>query len=72
MSDTTDSTTHEEKLRRIGEIRAEAIEHTRIARRLAVQRRDLLRELLDDGVSQAEVARATGVTRQAVQKWLAC
>jgi DNA invertase Pin-like site-specific DNA recombinase len=66
------SATHEEAFRRLAEIRAQAIEHTRIARRLAVQRRDLIRELIDVGVSQAEVARAMDVSRQAVQKWLAC
>jgi DNA invertase Pin-like site-specific DNA recombinase len=72
MPTKTDSSTHDEAFRRLHEIRAEAIEHTRIARRLAVQRRDLLREMMAEGVSQAEVARAEGVSRQAVQKWLAC
>lgn len=72
MPTNTDSTSHDEAFRRLSEIRAEAIEHTRIARRLAVQRRDLLRELIGEGVSQAEIARAEGVSRQAVQKWLAC
>jgi len=72
VREATDATTHEEAFRRLREVRAEAIEHTRIARRLAVARRDLLRELIGEGVSQAEIARAMGVTRQAVQKWLAC
>jgi DNA-directed RNA polymerase specialized sigma24 family protein len=70
----TDSATptHEEAFRRLNEVRAEAIEHTRIARRLAVERRDMINELVGQGVSQAEIARAMGVTRQAVQKMLAC
>jgi DNA invertase Pin-like site-specific DNA recombinase len=57
-------------LQRIREVRAEAIEHTRLARALAVERRDLIRSLIDDGFSQADVARELGVTRQAIQKML--
>ncbi len=63
---------HEEAFRRIKEVRAQAIEHTIIARRLAVERRDLMRALIDQGVSQAEIARELEVSRQAVQKMLAC
>jgi len=63
---------HEEAFRRIKEVRAQAIEHTIIARRLAVERRDLMRALIDKGVSQAEIARELEVSRQAVQKMLAC
>jgi DNA invertase Pin-like site-specific DNA recombinase len=63
--------THDETFQRIKAVRAEAIEHTRIARRLAVERRTLMQTLLDDGVSQAEIARALGVSRQAVQKMMA-
>jgi DNA invertase Pin-like site-specific DNA recombinase len=62
---------HEETFRRIREVRDQAIEHTRAARRLAAQRRDLMQTLIDDGVSQAEIARELGVTRQAIQKMLA-
>jgi DNA invertase Pin-like site-specific DNA recombinase len=72
MPTDTASTAHEEAFRRLNEIRAQAIEHTRIARQLAAARRDLIRELIGQGVSQAEVARAMGVSRQAVQKMLAC
>jgi DNA invertase Pin-like site-specific DNA recombinase len=63
---------HAETMRRIREVRAEAIEHTRLARRLAAERRDLMMSLIDDGVSQAQIARDLGVTRQAIQKMLAC
>ena len=36
------------------------------------QRRDLIRSLIDEGFSQADIAREMGITRQAVQKMLAC
>lgn len=57
---------------RIKEVRAQAIEHTIAARRFATQRRELMESLIQDGVSQAEIARELGVTRQAIQKMLAC
>lgn len=63
---------HQAAFDRIREVRAQAIEHTRIARRLAIERRDLMQELLDDGVSQADIGRELGVSRQAIQKMLAC
>ena len=62
---------HEDVWARIKQVRAEAIEHTRQARRLAFERRDLMQRLVDDGVSQAEIARELGVTRQAIQKMMA-
>lgn len=65
-------TTHAETFRRLKEVRAQAIEHARLARQLAAERRDLMRGLIDAGVSQADVARELGVTRQAIQKMLAC
>jgi biotin operon repressor len=43
-----------------------------LARQLAVERRDLMLSLIDDRVSQAQIARELGVTRQAIQKMLAC
>jgi len=55
---------------RLKKVRAEAIEHTKIARRLAVERRDIMSGLIDEGYSQADIARELGVTRQAIQKML--
>lgn len=72
MARNESSSAHQETFRRIGEVRAEALEHTRIARQLARERRDLIRSLTDEGFSQAEIAREMGVTRQAVQQMLAC
>jgi DNA invertase Pin-like site-specific DNA recombinase len=63
---------HRETIQRIKEVRAQAIEHTRKARELAAERRDLIRQLLDDGWSRADVGRELGVSRQAIQKMLAC
>ena len=62
---------HTETFRQLKEVRAQAIAHTRLARELADVRRELIRNLIDDGVSQAEIARELGVTRQAIQKMLA-
>lgn len=62
---------HEQTFRRIKEVRAQAIEHTRQARKLAYERRDLMRVLIDDGLSQADIARELGVSRQAIQKMMA-
>ena len=61
----------QDTIRRLKEVRAEALKHFRIARDLARERRDLIRGLTDQGVSQAEIARELGVSRQAVQKMLA-
>jgi len=68
----TTAPSREETFARIKEVRAQAIEHTCIARRFAAERRDLMRSLMADGVSQADIARELGVSRQAVQKMLAC
>ena len=57
--------------RRLGEVRAAALEHARLARQLAAQRRELIDRLIAAGYSQADIAREMGVTRQAVQKMLA-
>ena len=43
-----------------------------LARRLAAERRDLIQGLIADGWSQADVGRELGVSRQAIQKMLAC
>ena len=58
-------------IRRLKEVRAEALRHFRIAQDLARERRDLIRRLTEEGVSQADIARELGVSRQAVQKMLA-
>jgi len=71
MSNPEPTPNHEEIFRRIKEVRAEAIEHTIAARRLSTERRDLMKELMKQGISQAEIARALGVSRQAIQKMLA-
>jgi DNA-directed RNA polymerase specialized sigma24 family protein len=63
---------HQEVFERLRQVRAEAIEHARKARQLAAQRRDLIRQLIGEGFSQADIARELGVTRQAIQKMLAC
>ena len=66
----TNKPDHDETFRRIKDVRAQAIEHTRQARRLALERRDLMQSLLDDGLSQADIARELGVSRQAIQKMM--
>lgn len=58
-------------LDRLRAVRDEALHHARLARELAAVRRDLLRQLTAAGLSQAEIARELGVSRQAVQKMLA-
>jgi DNA-binding transcriptional regulator LsrR (DeoR family) len=55
---------------RIKEVRAQAIHHARLARQLAAERRDLMQSLIAQGVTQSDVARELGVTRQAIQKML--
>jgi DNA invertase Pin-like site-specific DNA recombinase len=69
---TQHTTDHQQAFERLRQVRAEALEHARKARQLAAERRDLIRQLIDDGLSQADVARELGVTRQAIQKMLAC
>jgi len=63
---------HGPTLERIKEVRAQAIHHGRLAQQYAAERRDLMQSLIDQGVSQSDIARELGVTRQAVQKMLAC
>ncbi len=65
-------TDHQETFNRLREVRAEALEHARKARQLAAERRDIIRQLIGAGFSQADIARELGVTRQAIQKMLAC
>ena len=56
---------------KLKEVRAAALEHLRIARELARERRKLIDALLAEGFSQADLARELGVTRQAIQKMVA-
>jgi DNA-binding NarL/FixJ family response regulator len=63
---------HQDTFDRLRQVRAEAIEHTKKARQLAAERRDLIRQLIGEGLSQSDIARELGVTRQAIQKMLAC
>ncbi|TDO55083.1 hypothetical protein EV651_11547 [Kribbella sp. VKM Ac-2571] len=63
---------HEGTFERIKEVRAQALHHARLAQELAAERRELMQGLLDQGLSRADIARELGVTRQAIQKMLAC
>jgi CRP-like cAMP-binding protein len=67
----TTMSNHEQTLQKIKEVRALAIEHTRQAQALGIERRNLMQGLIDDGLSQADIARELGVTRQAIQKMVA-
>jgi DNA invertase Pin-like site-specific DNA recombinase len=71
MSPTPVASEDRDKFRNLNEIRAAALEHARLARQLANQRRALITELIEAGYSQSDIARGMGVTRQAVQKMLA-
>jgi DNA-binding NarL/FixJ family response regulator len=62
----------EATLELLRQVRNEALDHARKARELAVQRRDIIRALIAQGLSQSDIARELGVSRQAVQKMLAC
>lgn len=61
---------HTAVIEKIKDVRAQALEHARQARRLSRERRDLMQSLLDDGFSQADIARELGVSRQAIQKMM--
>jgi DNA-binding NarL/FixJ family response regulator len=63
---------HQDTFDRLRQVRAEAIEHAKKARQLAAERRELIRQLIGDGLSQSDIARELGVTRQAIQKMLTC
>jgi predicted DNA-binding protein YlxM (UPF0122 family) len=71
MAKYPESAAEHEAFRRLKEVRAQALEHFKMARLLHSQRRDLIRSLTADGFSQADIAREVGVTRQAIQKMLA-
>jgi DNA-binding XRE family transcriptional regulator len=70
MAKYPESAADQETFRRLKEVRAQALEHYRMARLLHAQRQDLIRSLTADGFSQADIAREMGVTRQAIQKML--
>ena len=72
MPPSPDMSSHQEAFQRLKEVRAEALRHARLAQQLAAERRDLIRGLVEEGFSQADIARELGVTRQAIQKMLAC
>ena len=65
-----DPSAYAEEFRHLKEVRAQALEHYRLAQQLHADRRDLIRRLLGQGFSQAGIAREMGVSRQAVQKML--
>ncbi|MFF3561060.1 helix-turn-helix domain-containing protein [Streptomyces sp. NPDC002574] len=71
MADTKDLSAYEPAFDRIREVRAQAVHHARLANRFAAERCELMQGLIDQGVSQSDIARALGVSRQAVQKMLA-
>ena len=62
---------HRETYDRIKEVRAQALHHAKLAQQLARERRDLMQGLIDQGVTQSDIARELGVSRQAIQKMLA-
>jgi DNA-binding NarL/FixJ family response regulator len=66
-----DISAYQETFNHLKEVRSEAIRHTRLAQQFHAERRDILRGLISDGFSQADIARELGVTRQAIQKMLA-
>jgi DNA-directed RNA polymerase specialized sigma24 family protein len=66
-----DVSAHEETFQHLREVREEALRHMRLAQRFHAERRDILRGLIAEGFSQADIARELGVTRQAIQKMLA-
>jgi DNA-binding NarL/FixJ family response regulator len=68
MNEPSDAQTTADLIRTLKEVRDAAVEHTRIARELARERRRLIEELLAEGLSQSDIARELGVTRQAIQK----
>lgn len=63
-----ESQTQADLINKLKQVRAAAIEHARIARELARERRRLIEALLAEGLSQSDIARELGVTRQAIQK----
>jgi DNA-binding XRE family transcriptional regulator len=71
MSKRIETPAHTELFAQLKEVRARAIEHARMARVLARERREIMDQLLAEGFNRADLARELGVTRQAVQKMMA-
>jgi DNA invertase Pin-like site-specific DNA recombinase len=72
MTESRAADAHAATFAKLRDVRERALEHVRQARQLAAERRDIMRDLIEAGVSQSEIARELGVSRQAVQKMLAC
>ncbi|NUR69228.1 MAG: MarR family transcriptional regulator [Hamadaea sp.] len=65
---TNEPQTQADLIDQLKRVRAAALEHARVVRELARERRRLIEALLGDGLSQSDIARELGVTRQAIQK----
>ena len=63
---------HEPTFVRIREVREQAIHHTILARQFSAERRELMQGLISQGVTQSDIAKELGVSRQAIQKMMAC
>ena len=70
MTTSPDPAEYAEEFRHLKEVRAQALEHYRLVQQFHAERRDLIRDLIEKGFSQADIGRELGVTRQAVQKML--
>jgi DNA-binding NarL/FixJ family response regulator len=68
MGKTGPTLDRQETFRHLKGVRAQAIKHSLLAQEFHAQRRDTIRGLIEEGLSQAEIARELGVTRQAIQK----
>jgi predicted transcriptional regulator len=60
----------EQALVAIKEARAQAVEHYLKAKEASTRRGDLMLALIKDGVSQSDIARELGVSRQAIKKMI--
>jgi DNA-binding NarL/FixJ family response regulator len=60
----------EEALVAIKAARAQAVEHYLKAKEASTRRSDLMLALIKDGVSQSDIARELGVSRQAIKKMI--
>jgi DNA-binding NarL/FixJ family response regulator len=60
----------EDLLVAIKQARAEALEHFFKAKEASTRRSDLMLALIKDGVSQSDIARELGVSRQAIKKMI--